>query len=326
MGNQVMRRIYYYDIVLNIRNPEIGRNGNVTKRKKTKKLENQGKVLREIFQDIKRKQDAIIQEADNEKRKQLQAEFEVETSNKDKLYVLVDELEDEKPIKFRLILCRSNAFPFVYRNGRLEPLTTEIDGEFSLAEVTHCVMFPEKMVMGAEFNFNGARPSAIATYISYKSSDVYFMQCHGKINNESINKIAEGVTLSLFDIGIKNTEYISEQIEKNRFGLGTIFRVMPPEVGEYELVLKRRKSSKQRGFDSPFTKEDYKKFIEENREYLSRFRVSQNTYNDAIDLLNDKLVHTVPIDIETKDKMVVSDVMYSEIVKFFFSAVITFCD
>ena len=325
MGEQAKRNIYYYDIVLSTKKVEIDKNSN-RKRKKTEKLSNQGEVLRGIFQDIKRKQDAIFKEENDAKRIDLQKDFEVETDRQDKLYVLVDELKDDEPIKFRLILCRTDTFPFIYRNGQLDFMTDEISGDFSLAEITHCVMFPDNMVMGAEFNFNGARPSAIATYISFKSSDVYFMQCNGKINNEAIDKIASGVPLSLFDLCIKNTEYMNMQIESNKFGITSIFRTMPPEVGEYEIIMKRRKSSKQRGFDSPFTKEQYKKFIEENRDYIGRFRVSQGTYKDAIDLLNDKLVHTVPIDIKTTNKTIDRDVMYSEIIKFFNTTVISYCD
>lgn len=326
MAEEVQRRIYYYDLSLLMKKEIINKNGEISKKRKNEKVKNQSQCLRDIFAEIKKKQDNIASEKDENQRKELQKDFELETEKRDKIYVFVDELEDNKPIRFRLIICRSNAFPFVYRDGKLEPLTTEIEGEFALAEITHCIIFPDKMVMGAEFNFHGARPSGIATYITYKSSDAYFMSCLGKMNNDAIEKIAEGISLSLFDIGIKNDERMNLLIEQNAYGLGALFRVMPSEIGEYELVLKKRKTKKQRGFDSPFTKEQYKDFIKENREYIHKLRVSQNTYNDAIDLLNDKLVHTVPLDIETKDKSIVSNYMYEEIEKYFNSTVIHYCD
>lgn len=66
----------------------------------------------------------------------------------DKLYIIVDELEREKPIKFRLVWCRADAMPFIETNGQLSLITDYLNTDFTLAEVTHCVIFPESGIMG----------------------------------------------------------------------------------------------------------------------------------------------------------------------------------
>ena len=147
------------------------------------------------------------------------------------------------------------------------------------------------------------------------------MECHGKLNNDAVEKIVENIPLSLFRIGIKNTPQICRLIEENKYGIGALFRKMPPDISDYELVLHRRKTQKSRGFESPMTLEQYREFIAQNREDITKFEVSQGTYKDSIDLLNDKLVHTVPINIETKGKAIVSNYMYQEIERFYHGVV-----
>jgi hypothetical protein len=312
----VNRNIYYYDLVL-----KIFETASEGKRKKKKTAENQGEKLKEIFTKIKNKQDRLGDEKDPVQQQALQKSLEMSLSNQSKLYVIVDEISKDGMIKFRIVLCRSNAFPFVYKGGKLELLTENVSGNFELAEITHCVIFTDSMIMGGEFNFHGARPSAIAAYISYKDSDVAFLECNGKLNNDSVDKIVEGKDLSLFELSIRNTEDIKARLAANNFIISTWLQGVPEDVGEYRIVLKKTRGSKHSGFVSPLTLDEYRKLLGDFREDISNLKISQGIQRDAIDLLKDKLVHTLPIDIKTMNKYIVSEYMYNEIVNFYHDVV-----
>lgn len=284
MESEIKRKIYYYDLMLSVRQDEINSKGR--KRSKCIYCDNPQRTIYKVFEEIKKKQEEISTETNDKKRNELQDKFQMQTSQGFYLYVLVDRLEMGAPIRFKLVLCKDNSFPFVQKNGKLEYLIENLQGEFALAEITHCVIFPDKMIMGAEFNFSGARPSAIANYISYKSSDVYYMDCHGKINNESIDKIVEGSPYSLFDLKIKNTERIKELIESNKFAFTAWLRKMPEDISDYEIILRKRKTSKNRGFEPPLTKDEYRELVKNYREEIGRLKISQGIMSDSIDLLN----------------------------------------
>lgn len=312
----VTRKIYYYDLILKVREGEQG-----GKRTKKKTVKDQGEKLKKIFMEIKEKQDRVAQEKEPSKIGIIQKELEMTLSNQSKLYVIVDDISGNGIIKFRIVLCRNNAFPFVYKNGKLELLTENVAGTFELAEITHCIIYTEKMIMGGEFNFHGARPSSIAAYISYKVSEVAFLECEGKLNNDSIDKIVEGKKFSLFDFSIKNSEDIKNKLVKNQFSFVARFAGAPEDVGEYEVIWKKKRGSKSNGFDSPFTNEEYKRLVQNFREDIGKLRVSQGIQTDSIDLLNDKLVHKVSQNIETMHKSIVSEYIYNEINDFYHEVV-----
>lgn len=315
-NKSIKRKIYYYDLVLKIFETTSG-----SKRKTKKIAENQGEKLKEIFIKIKNQQECLASEKDPVQQQVLQKSIEMSLPNQSKLYVIVDEISEDGMIKFRIVLCRSNAFPFVYKGGKLELLTENVSGKFELAEITHCVIFTQSMIMGGEFNFYGARPSAIATYITYKDSDISFLECNGKLNNDSVDKIVEGKELSLFELSIRYTEEIKNRLVANQFIISTWLQGVPGDVGEYNIVLKKARGSKHSGFESPLTKEEYRKLLQDFREDITKLRVSQGVYDDAIDLLKDKLVHTLPVDIETKDKYIVYEYIYNEIITFYHDVV-----
>ena len=93
-------------------------------------------------------------------------------------------VEDETTdiIKLKIVLCRENALPFVENDGKLENLETYIDTDKNIAEVTHCIFFKKYGIMGAEYNFSGARVTSIPEYISKRTDGNTHTQCHLKIN------------------------------------------------------------------------------------------------------------------------------------------------
>lgn len=61
----------------------------------------------------------------------------------------------------------------------------------------------------------------------------------------------------------------------------------------YEITLKRRKTKRKRGFDSPIPIDEMEEFIKDNRDFIKSFEVSQGSImKDCINLLEDKLVTT----------------------------------
>ncbi len=68
-----------------------------------------------------------------------------------------------------------------------------------MAEVTHCVIFPEKNIMGAETNFNGARPSAIIDYLPRVFFEGGIRIMHGKTAKKMFSRelLITGATVCL---------------------------------------------------------------------------------------------------------------------------------
>ena len=315
-SDSVKRKIFYYDLVLKMFETIPG-----SRRKTKKTAENQGEKLKEIFTEIRNKQDRLECEKDPVKQQAVQKSLEMQLSDQLKMYVMVDDITKDGMIKFRIVSCRSNAFPFIYKGGKLELLTENVSGKFELAEITHCVIFTETMIMGGELNFYGVRPSAIATYISYKDSDVAFLECNGKLNNDSVDKIVDGRELSLFELSIRNTEDMKRRMAANQFIINAWLQGIPEDVGEYNIILKKERGSRHRGFESPLTKDEYRRLLLDFQEDITKLKVSQGVFSDAIDLLKDKLVHTLPVDIKTMDKSIVYEYLYNEIINFYHDVV-----
>ncbi len=232
----------------------------------------------------------LSKETDRLKRIQILQSLEQATINGDKLYILVDNIDKNIGIiRFRIILCRLDALPFIEQSGQLTNIGSIIDGDFNIAEVTHCVMFTRYGIMGAEFNFNGARPSAISCYIPKFNQQITHFSCTGKMRNDAFEKLIDEKEYSLFELGVKNSPEM-RKILRDDMGMVPAFTQDVPEIDTYEIVLKRRITKKRKGFVLPIRTEKMKTFINNNRELIEKFRVSQGTYKDSIDLLNDKLV------------------------------------
>lgn len=303
-NGSVERKIYYYDLLV------YTKDGN-------KKLQrNVGNYLRKILREIYNQNQEIMKCEEPQKQKEKIDKISVKTDNDDILYIIVDEFEEQKPVKVRIVLCRQDAFPFIEKNGQLSNMTSEVSGEFAVAEVTHCVVYPEEFFMGAEYNFNGARPSSIAGYLRIMSKGIIIdMKCEGRLRKDVFNRILDGKGYSLFDISFRNTPEMLVEI-RNHMPFIQAFIQNIEEVDSYEIVMRRRLSRKKKGFDPQLTTKEIEEFVETNREDIRRFRVSQGAYSDSVDLLRDKLVHTQEF-VLTKNKVIESAEMYDAIIDFY---------
>jgi len=303
--SEIERKIYYYDVVVKITDET---NTLVTPPNQKTLFINSFNYINNIYKQIEG-------ETDERTIRILLSKLKYETETGDIIYIIVDDIDEASGIKFRIVLCRTNALPFIEKSGKLTRITTEVNGDFNIAEITHCILFPDKGIMGAEFNFSGARPSTIIHYLPQVVRSIGQITCTGKIRSDIFERLADGITFSLFEIAVKNTQRIKTILRNNMGIIGAFFNETP-DIDTYQVTIKRRKTSKKRGFEPPLSIDEMKTIVMNNREEIDYFRVSQGTYKDAIDLLSDKLVCTKEF-ILTIDKTIDTQEMYTEIFIFY---------
>lgn len=213
------------------------------------------------------------------------------------------------------------ALPLVENNGLLNFLADYLPKNFTLAEITHCVIFPQYNIMGAEYNFSGARPTAIKPYLPRLYNKIDYVYCANKLDGNVFSKLKNGETFSLFSLSVKNDSAAMTHL-MNETSLFRLPFTKISDVDVFEISLKRRKTKSHDGFDSPIPIDDMDEFIREYREDIKSFKVSQGSIQrDKIDLLYDKLVKTSEIT-KTVNKTVDSDEAY-KIIKDFFNTTVS---
>ncbi len=303
---KVKRNIYYYDIIAYTKDE----NENLVR------CHDQQRILLNVFEHISKLNDELIAAKNDVERNKILRQLECTTLYGDKLYVLVDNIDYETGyVKFRIVLCRVDALPYIEKDGYLINITSFVDGKFNIAEVTHCVLFSKENIMGAEFNFNGARPSAISQYITEVYEKITHLACMGKMRNDTFERIVDDDGFSLFELSVRNTEHMREILRDKMGLLGAFFNEIK-DMDTYEICIRRRKGKNKKGFDTPFGIQEMKEFVNDNREDIRKFRVSQGCYKDSIDLLSDKMVCTVEF-VLTEDKCINSNEVFAIIVNYF---------
>ncbi len=298
----VERNLYYYDLYA------------LCKDEKTKQYIRSKSLIAEFFKELFNVQKDI----DDYK------EFVIRTRNRNNVFVIVDAIADSY-IEFRIVLCRTDALPFIEKAGKLEKLGDYIDTDQNIAEITHCVFFPAYDIMGAEYNFSGARPTAISDYIRIRNISENLIICRAKLNYDAYEKLIEGEEYSLFDFSVKtNSDVYNKMLSKK-----SIFKAIQagvPEVDTFEVVLKKRKTKKNKytGFTAPLSHKEIKILLDNYRDDIERFSVSQASFSDQIDLLSDKLVTKVVMT-RTNERTIDSEEMYKEIRDYFDTTVVNYC-
>lgn len=299
----VTRSLYYYDLCVN----NLGT--------KNSTGANSNAQIFEFFDDLHKKQSGVSD----------YKLFYRYTRTGDVFFVIVDTLENEY-VEFRIVLCRRDALPYIEQEGKLDSLGNYIDPDQNIAEITHCVYFKNYGVMGGEYNFSGARPTAVADYMMKYVNGLGFVTCQAKLNYDAYSKLIAGEEFTLFDFAIKTNSDAYNNVLSN---IG-VFRTMQgtvPEADTMEIILKRRKTKKNglTGFPCPLKFSEMKLLLSEYREDIEKFRVSQNAISENIDLLSDKLVHKISVT-ETTDRTINSRYVYDEMKMYFNTTVINYCE
>ena len=219
-------------------------------------------------------------------------------------------------IKFRLVLVRMDALPLVQQGGELASLTDYISDEFGLAEITHCVLFPDDGILGAEYNHSGARATAIKEYLPSAVQDIEYIYCVPHLNQDIFKQLVEEKELTLFQLEIKNTPAMKTYIADSQSAFKLLFAGFP-DSDTYEITIKRRTGKKKKGFMSPMSTDEMRDFIRNCDDDINKFRVSQGAIQrDAIDLLGQKVVCKTEV-IRTANKHVDRNDAYRIIITFF---------
>lgn len=304
--NSVKRSLYYYDFSWKVYNES---------KKKFVELKRKDIKFRDFLEGFKFSKDKVIKK-----------KYILTTEKGDNLFVITDKVSDAM-IFFRIVLCKTNALPLVEDGGNLEDLETYIDEKKNIAEITHCIYFRDSEIVGAEFNFNGARVSALNWYlpkvlsIDGDTESLYGIKFTPKINDDAYEKLAENETLTLFELHFKPDSEAYRNVLANR----SLFRGVVQSVPDAEVIevaVKRRKTKKNgyTGIDDILNPDQLKLLTRTYREDIKKLYVSQGSYSDGVDLLADKLVTKVDI-MRTKKRTIDSKDAYKKIKDFYYEEV-----
>lgn len=275
---------------------------------------NENNTYRKDFACINRYFDRLYQkQGENDSNK----EYIVKNGNDESLIVLIDAI-DSDIIKYRLVLCRKNALPYIERAGKLEKLEDLLKPDQNIAEVTHCIFYRKHGLLGAEYNHTGARPATIRHYIGKTDSGIEVVHCVPKINHEAYKELITGKEYSLFDLQVKSNSDAYNEVLAGKSIFSSI-RSVAPDSDTFRVVIKQRKTKKghHRGFELPLSDDEVKTLVTNYKDDLKTFQVSQGNSKDMVDLLSDKLLHktSVPL-VSAMGRTIQSSEMYDKIDSF----------
>lgn len=294
----VTRSIYYYDLY------------ELKKKDNEDSYIHSSKLIMKLLKDIYDKQKS----ADTYK------DFLQPHSSGSDYFIIVDSYED-KIIKFRIVMCRKDALPFVEQDGKLEMLDQYLGANQNIAEITHCIYYPETKIMGAEYNASGARATSVGNYLRVFNSDECLITCRAKYNYEAYNKIIAGEELSLFDFEVRTNSAAYTNVLANK-SIFQVFQNTYPESDTFEVVLRKKKTKKNKfaGFASPLDMAEIKDLLQLYKEDIKKFKISQGKSSEKIDLLSDKFMSKVSV-VRTSQRIIDSNDIYAKIDAYYLSDV-----
>lgn len=234
---------------------------------------------------------------------------------------LIDINKTANSVKGRYALSRRSALPELEKGGVLEPL--KIPPNSGLAEITHFIYYPEKNVLGVEFNFFGPRATSLSNYLKEKSRNTSnpfeFIELN-PILNQDLDKLLQDIgEIHLFNMEITRNElsFIEELNEDLHSAFESAAKVS--EAESVEVILRKKKYSRK-GFSLPFTKGKLKELLSksDNRQKINKLKVVADSVSDKnakkFDLLEDKMITSKKVaTIDSRSRSVDSECMFSKI-------------
>lgn len=208
------------------------------------------------------------------------------------IYIHVDNISKEK-IEFKLMLCRDKLLPFIEEDGKLKPISELFTNKKQkLAEVTHCVLYLEKNILGMEYNFAGAKTKNLIIYLEAKAKygKVVNIKIDNLINEETLEKLQNNGEMSLLHIKvISGSKAIKQLIDAdNAFNS---LNITTGNIDFVELALRRGITKKKPGFIiEGLTQNVLKEIFKQNKPDFDTFSVKYGRGSDIIDLLNENFV------------------------------------
>ncbi len=215
------------------------------------------------------------------------------------------EQENNGIIKGRLCSWRDSDFPFKSTIGNLEIEPLELAEDDGLVEITHFVYFPEKDILGLEYNYQGPRIGKLADHINKKLNAVGvekprfvdFTPLFDSNTLKQLDKMGEIRAISL--MVPKNHLDSIKDLDANIHGaLSSAMNF--GELEEVELVLRPKKNGRKPILKKPkefigrlrklATAEHLSKIFDELK--IKAYDTSLNSYRE-FDLLKDKMVSEV---------------------------------
>lgn len=234
----------------------------------------------------------------------------------------LNDIQFEKNIiKGRYAISRRSSLPELETGGVLEPL--KIPKNSGLAEITHFIYFPQKNILGVEFNFFGPRANSLITYLLEKSRNTNkpfeYIELNPILNQDLDNLLQDVGEINLLQMEVARNELsIIEELDRDlHSAFESASRVSDAE--SVEVVLRKKRYSRQ-GFQLPFSKSGIKELLSigDNRQKINKMRVNAESHieksNKDFDLLEDKMITSKKVaTIGQRSRSVDSESMFSKI-------------
>ncbi len=200
-------------------------------------------------------------------------------------------------IRGRYAISRRSSLPELETGGVLEPLA--IPRNSGLAEITHFVYFPEKDIIGVEFNFYGPRANSLRIYLTEKSRNTNkpfeYIELNPILNQDLDSLLQDLGEINLFQMEVARNELsIIEELDMDLYSaFNSAARVSDAE--SVEVILRKKKYSRG-GFPLPFSKKGIKELLSigDNRQKINKMKVNAESHseesNKNFDLLEDKMI------------------------------------
>ncbi len=210
----------------------------------------------------------------------------------DYVYIHIDRISKEK-IEFKLMLCRDKLLPFIEEDGKLKPIYELFTNKKQkLAEVTHCVLYLEKNVLGMEYNFAGAKTKDLIIYLEAKAKygSVVNIKIDNLVNEDTIEKLQNNGEMSLLHIKVLSGSKAIKQLADADNAFNSL-NISKGNIDYVELALRRGVTKKKPGFIiQGLTRNVLREIFKQNKTDFDKFSVKYGRGNDIIDLLNENFV------------------------------------